>query len=148
MDYLSPGLPKSWYVKRSLPSFTPSVAGITPLDNNVQGQLQLSFESKPESCLSTGSACNLNAATPDSPVSPTLSPISSIGSQAENSLNKLVLGLNVEPAVSLNDYLNSYEDSIFNKGAVAFLNLVENAIRMYQVTPSFDQLIIRCWTCM
>ena len=56
---------------------------------------------------------NSKAVTPEGPISPTLSPMRCIGSQAELSLNKLVVGLNVEQQPISEDSFSSDKDSFY-----------------------------------
>ena len=76
--------------------------------------------------------------------------MSSNGSQAELSLNKLVLSLNVEQQPTLDDSFSSDKDSKFNEGAVAFLSLVESAIKQRLVQPlmsmTFSIKMVETWS--
>ena len=70
------------------------------------------------------------ATTPASTVSPTLSPMSNIGYEREGTLSVQMLNLTVEQPNTNDDSFSSSPDSLHNKGALAFLDLVERALEM------------------
>ena len=132
---------KSWYELRELGSLSlpkSVLSSSTPL---------LEFENKRLSAKtdsSTGSACNFNACTPASSVSATLNPMSNVGLDKEGSLSVQLRGLTVCDDHCLSaraDSFSSSPDTVMNKGAIAFLELVEQAIAKSS-QMGFDQLVI------
>ena len=124
-------LSKSWYAKRScVDTSTPllSVAGVQQLSN-----------ARNSSCSSSGSVCNINAATPEGPISPSLSPMSQIDPEVEGDMSVKLLTLTVDP-----EKPTSNEYSVFNKGATAFLNIVEKSLTANANKDlKFDQLVLQ-----
>jgi len=136
-------LAKTWYEKREHGSSFLSIQGITPLQPIPFSNHQPTPNAS--SCSSSGSPCNINAVTPEAHVSPTLSPMSSIDTSAEISFSKLVSSLKVDATkVDLDDSFSSCKDSAFNKGALAFISLVDIAIEKANgLEVKFDNLILQ-----
>ena len=142
-------LAKSWYRKRErgkvsgsamsskMLATSPSFSDIN-LSFNIQ-QVSLQTDS------STGSPCNVNAVTPNSSVSATLSPMSNIGKEQEGGLSVCLLNLTVNEDISHcsnSDSFSSSPDSSQNRGAIAFLELVEKALQN-AATVGFEDLIVQ-----
>ena len=136
-------LARSWYEKRELGNSFLSMQGITPIQPVSDSILQYPTNMSPSS--STGSPCNINAVTPEAPVSPTPSPMSSLDTDTELSFSKLVSSLKVDvDKADLNDSFSSSKDSAFNKGALAFLSLVEKALEKANgLEVKFEDLILQ-----
>ena len=84
----------------------------------------------------------MNANTPEGSISPSLSPMSNACPAVSKQLLSLT-GVDDQPKV-LDDSFSSIKDSRFNKGATAFLALVEKSLAEYSVGfVKFDQLVLQ-----
>ena len=96
---------------------------------------------------STGSVCNYAANTPTTPVSQSLSPMSSLSKEQEGRLSVRMLDLTVEDTLKNlpEDSFESCPDTAFNTGALEFLSLVEIAVKKADAAASnlgFGALVI------
>ena len=121
---------------------TPEYASVPPPTVPVFsfGEHQLSIQTDN----SNGSPCNLNATTPVSTVSQTLSPMSNIGALQEGGPSVTLLNLTVNEVPvheQVEDSFDSSPDSSFDKGALEFISLVEKALERSS-SVGFDQLVL------